>query len=183
MKRPTLLRGALVALILSALGSVLFTALSLTMSSAIALRLVITLTAAAYTFYLLSISTERTGRWVTLSLCVIGTLGTWALWPSLFEFTLAHAIGIWLIRSLYLHGRPLTAAIDLGLSMLALAAAITTTVHTGSLMLTLWCYFLTQAAFVLIPGGSTKQPQAATDDRFNRAYRTAESAARRIVTH
>ena len=67
----------------------------------------------------------------------------------------------------------------------ALAAGIWAATQTGSLFLSLWCFFLVQALFVAIPvnmnrktapGSSQRDPE----DRFQHAHRVAESALRRL---
>jgi hypothetical protein len=81
--------------------------------------------------------------------------------------------------------------LDAGLSGLALAAAVWAAISTGSLFLALWCFFLVQALFVAIPnrmsaprnhGRRAQKSASAVDDDFERAYRNAEAAVRRLAT-
>jgi len=78
---------------------------------------------------------------------------------------------------------------DFMLHGFALGASAWAFFHTGSLFLSLWCFFLAQALFVLIPARIGKK-QAATsindsnnDVNFQRAYREAEAAVRKLSTH
>ena len=93
---------------------------------------------------------------------------------------------IWLVRSLYFYASVVSALTDLGLSGLALAAAVWAVTHTGSLFLAIWCFFLVQALFVAIPHALSGkaapgiQPAADRDDRFERAHRAAEAAVRKL---
>jgi hypothetical protein len=48
--------------------------------------------------------------------------------------------------------------------------------------LAIWCFFLVQALFIVIPKGARRTPGAAQadEDRFQQAYRVAESAVRNL---
>jgi hypothetical protein len=52
----------------------------------------------------------------------------------------------------------------------------------------IWCFFLVQALFVLIPRSierksRTVQPGHGGEDRFQHAYRVADAAVRKLTTH
>jgi hypothetical protein len=60
-------------------------------------------------------------------------------------------------------------------------AAIGAAVQTGSLLLSLWSYFLVQALFTTIPTRASAGPASTNeDDAFERAHRVAEAAVRRL---
>jgi hypothetical protein len=180
---PGFLHHALLGLLLSAAGGVLFFVLAPLLGGSSALRSVLALVALACLLHLLAVSRERAGRVLTPLLWLIGAALLWAMQPPLALFALAHAGGLWLIRSLYHHPGPLAALLDLGLTGLAFATALWATDRTGSLFLTLWCFFLIQALFVLIPPAFPRatDPTDAQQDRFRQASRTAEAVLRNLA--
>ena len=62
---------------------------------------------------------------------------------------------------------------------LATAAGVSAYLYTQSALLGIWCFFLTQSLFTLIPA-APGLAGAAGPDRFEQAHRTAESALRRL---
>lgn len=185
MKAPTFLEGAAVALVLSLAGSVLYTALDTVVPGIPAARLLIAGLGLAYLVYLLRRSPERIGRVTAAASWVLVAGGLWFTHPPLLLYVCAHLGVLWLIRSLYFYSSALSALADLGLNGLALAAAVTALTRTGSVGLAIWCFFLVQALFVVIPkslrrGPGTARSAQAQDDRFQQAYRAAESAVRHL---
>ena len=88
-------------------------------------------------------------------------------------------------RSLYFYSSVLPALTDLMLSGLGLAAAVWAAGQTGSVFLSLWCFFLVQALFVVIPTRIRRRHSESSLgpdglDRFQRAHRSAEAAVRRL---
>jgi hypothetical protein len=183
MRRPTFLQGVAVALIAALLGEVLFVALSPLLGTLTALQLVIASASFSYILYLLRSSAERTGRLVTLAAWLLVTVTTAWLSPPLGLYLLSHVAMIWLVRALYFHASLLTALADLGLNALAVAAVVWATLQSGSLLLALWCFFLVQALFVMIPPSMKKEGAAAVpldNDAFEQARRTAQAALRKL---
>ncbi len=185
MKRPGFFEGVGVALAASIVGAVLFTVLLSLFAGGFLLRGLIALMGLSYIIYLLKRSGERVGRITTLSLWLAAALGIWLLGLSLPLYLLAHLGLIWLVRSLYFHSGPIAAFADLGLLLFGLAAALWAWLHTGSLGISLWCFFLVQALFVFIPvslrlGQSQERASATEKDPFQQAYRTAEAAVARL---
>jgi hypothetical protein len=185
MKAPTFLEGVTVALVLTLAGSVLYTALNAVFPGIPAARLLIAGLGLAYLVYLLSRSPERIGRITAAAgwLLVAGVL--WFAHPPLLLYVCVHLGVLWLIRSLYFYSSALSALADMGLNSLALAAAVTAITRTGSVWLAIWCFFLVQALFVVIPKSLTRRPTAARavhaeEDRFQQAYRAAERAVRHL---
>jgi len=187
MKRPSFFEGVVVGIIASIAGSALFATLTWLLSPANVLELIITAISFAYIVYLLARNHEKTGRIVVLTAwSVIATLA-WVLSLPLTLFVFVHVAQLWLIRSLYFYSSILSALIDLGLTGLSLAVAIWAGMHTSSLFLSIWCFFLIQALFVLIPARMTKQSstQHFTPERrdsFECAHRSAEAALRKLST-
>lgn len=180
MKQPGFWEGVIVALIASISGAMTYFGLSMFINAENALSMVISLLASAYILYLLSRSRERTGRVTVMVFLVMSLTAIWLFDAPLSVLINLVLLGIWLIRSLYFHGSLFAALADLGLCGFSLAAAFWTLHHTGSLFLSFWCFFLSQALFVLI----TIRPNQHSNNSillgnktvFNRAYQTAQAA-------
>jgi hypothetical protein len=185
MKRPSFFEGVGVALATSVTGSMLFTVLASLFTGGFVLRTLIAALSLLYLLYLLKRSQERVGRITTLTAWLATAMGIWLLGLSLPLYLLAHLSLLWLVRSLYFHAGLLSALADLGLVLFGLAAALWAWLSTNSLGLSLWCFFLVQALFVLIPmhfkrrSGLRKDSQAEAD-RFQHAYRVAEAAISKL---
>ncbi len=183
MKQPTFLEGVVVALAASCVGAVVYAALTLVFPGAWVLRLLIAGIGLGYVLYLLSRSRERVGRVSVIALWSLVAAATWLLQPGLLVYVLVHLGLIGLIRSLYFYAGLLSALADLGLNGLSLAAAIWATLQSGSIFLSIWCFFLVQALFVAIPTSLDRTPQygrSQSEDRFERAYRAATAAVRKL---
>ena len=92
---------------------------------------------------------------------------------------------LWLVRSLYFHRGVFAAFLDAGLCVFATVAALGVLHRTGSPLLSVWVFFLCQAAFVAIPhwtGAKRPAKEAATSDAFADAKRRAEAALNQLVT-
>lgn len=184
MKRPGTIHGIVAALVLALGASMIHTALGLVLAPSTVLPLLITALAGAYVVYLLGRSGERSGRLAVFVLWVGSAAAGLAFGASVTTLLLAHVVGIWVIRALYFHGSVLTALVDLALSALGLSAALWAAAHSASVFLTVWCFFLVQALFVVIPesfGPSTGASPDDGGDRFQRAYAAAERAVHRIA--
>ena len=185
MNKPTFFEGVAVALATSLGGGALQGALATILPAAPGLRLVVPVIGLAYVVYLLARSRERVGRVTAFLAWALIASVVWLLEPPLSLYLLVHLALIWLIRSLFFHSGVLSALLDLGLSILALAAALWAATQSGSLFLSLWSFFLVQALFVAIPA---RLPRKATpgrgepphEDRFRRSQRAAQSALQRL---
>lgn len=184
MKQPTFLEGVAVALAIGLAGSVLYTALVAALPGVPVLRLLIAGIGLAYAVYLLGRSPERVGRVTAVAAWLLVALVLWFTHPPLLLYVCAHLGTLWLIRSLYFYSSALSAFADLGLNALALSSAVWAVTRTGSVFLGIWCFFLVQALFVVIPKGVNRKRGAARpgheEDRFQHAYRIAESAVRNL---
>lgn len=184
MTTPSFLEGVLVAVVASIGGSVVETSAVVLLGSGHP-RLLVASLALGYVLYLLRRSPARVGRVTALAAWGLGASLLWLAVPSLTLYVLLHVGAIWLLRSLFFHAGPFTAIADLGLSGLALVAGLWAYVHTGSLLLSLWSFFLLQASFVAIPQhGQTRASAAARPrhDRFELAHQAAETAVRRLTS-
>ena len=185
MKQPTFLEGVAVALTISIAGSMLYTAIDTVLPGIPVLRLLIAGISLAYVVYLLSRSPERVGRVTAAATWLLLAGVLWFTHPPLLLYVCGHLGAIWLIRSLYFYSSAVSALADLGLNGLGLSAAIWAVTRTGSVLLGIWCFFLVQALFVVIPKDLQRKPgnsQAGYEnsDRFQHAYRVAETAVRKI---
>lgn len=187
MKKFTFWNGVVIALLGSLMGSIGFYAISFLFSEDSAIRLLSSGLAIAYILYLLSKSQEPIGRITVLSIGFVLWAMLWVFYPPFILFLVLHVLAIWLVRSLYGYASLFSALADLGLNVLSIAAAFWALHHTGSLFLTLWCFFLAQALFVFIPTGKRPYPDKTNlsndEADFKRAYQTAEAALRKLSTH
>jgi hypothetical protein len=188
MKQPTFLEGVGVAIAASLAGTMLYTAMNVMFPGVPVLRLLIAGIGLAYVIYLLSRSPERVGRVTAAAFWVLVAGVLWFTHPPLLLYVSAHLGTIWLIRSLYFYSSALSALADLGLNGMSLAAAIWAVTRTGSVFLGIWCFFLVQALFVLIPKSVNHKPGTGQagherEDRFQHAYRIADAAVRKLSSN
>lgn len=184
MKRPTFLEGVAVALAASLVGSAAYAALAAVAGGGV-LRLVVAGLALGYLIYLLARAPARVGRVAALAAWAVAATLLWLGAPPLALFLFLHLGALWLLRSLLFHSSLVAAAGDLGLSLLALAAGVWAVLHTGSLLLGIWCFFLVQALFVVLPSRLARpsgDARRATEDPFEHAHRLAEAAVRRLAS-
>lgn len=183
MKNVNFTGGVIVALILAAAGSVLFSVLTPLFSAAPALRYVVSLLTLAYLLYLLSHSSVRVGR-LTVGALAAGVIAALLYWqPPLAPYSLTHIGLIWLVRCCYFHNSLLDALADLGFCVLAFAVAVWAAGRSGTLFLPLWSFFLVQALVLPVLRGRFAKAGAFPPEggeAFRRARRSAESALRRL---
>ena len=188
MKRPSFFEGVAVALVASFGGSMFHAAVATVLPGAWLLRVLVATISLGYVLYLLTRSRETVGRMVAIALWSAVSIVAWWLHPPLSLYVLAHLGLIWLVRSLHFYASVLSALTDLALCGLSLAAGIWAATHTGSVLLALWCFFLVQAVFVLIPPSIKRNPTAVNrtldiDDAFERAHQNAETALRKLYSN
>jgi len=185
MKDPTLLEGVAFALVASVGGSIVLTAFAGVLPHGSLIRLLLAGFGLAYVFYLVARSRQRVGRVVVVAVWFAVAAGVSWMSPPLTFYVLVHAGLIWLVRALYHHASVLQALADLGLLGLGLITALWALSHTQSVFLGVWCFFLVQSLFVLIPPCADSKggpPGNATEDeeRFQRAHRNATTAVRKL---
>jgi hypothetical protein len=185
MKCPTFFEGVTLALAVSIGGSLLASIFSTVLPANMVLHLLIAGPAFVYVIYLLSRSKERTGRVTVIAVWCVAAASIWVFSPSFVMYAVLHLILIWLVRSLYFYSSVLSALTDMGLSGLGLLTAVWAGSWTGSIFLSLWCFFLIQALFVFIPTSwrgrtfSTMETPV-TENPFDIAHRAAEAAVRKL---
>jgi len=185
MKSPTFFEGVAFALAVSVVGSLLISIFSTAFPLSTVLRLLIAGIGFAYVVYLLSRSSERTGRVTAIAVWSVAAISIWVFSPSFVIYVVLHLMLIWLVRSLYFYSSVLSALTDMGLSGLSLITAVWAVSWTSSLFLGLWCFFLIQALFVFIPSSWKGRPfttmNATTGENpFDLAHRAAEAAVRKL---
>ena len=188
MKSPGIFEGITLAIGASLGGGILAALLPTVFSENTSARILISALGLGYLIYLLKRSDERTGRVVMVVLWLIASLASTLLDTSLPGLLMVQAGMVWMVRSLYFHASVLPALLDLGLVCLSLVASAWAILQTGSMMTAIWCFFLTQSLFVLIPGFATGGDNASCfntveADRFQSAHRVALDAVRKLSTH
>ncbi|MDH5179108.1 MAG: hypothetical protein OEZ39_02450 [Gammaproteobacteria bacterium] len=179
MKSITVAEGIGMAVVLSLAGAAAF-------SLFIPTNLIIAGLALGYVCYLLLRTKERIGRVSVIVLWAAVTAAVHIFSDSAMTFLLIQLLMIWLVRALYFYHGVIPALMDLGLSGLAMSAAVWAWLNTHSLLATIWCFFLVQALFVLIPKklagkANTGEAEIVSADRFDRAHKVAELAVRKLT--
>lgn len=188
MKRPGLLRTAIVGLAVSLAGGAAFTTLAPMLGPGTTLRLAIPLMGFAWLACLLRGQPGAPGRITAFAFwCAVST-AAWLIAPPFSVYLLVHVAALWLVRSLYFYTGALPALMDMTLSALSLLAASWAMTRSGSVFLAAWSFFLVQALFVLIPPRmkAWRTGAGAKDDEkqaFERARERAEAALRQLLTH
>ena len=193
MKKITFFDGVLVALVTSFIGSAAYFLLSSLFADNVIIRLLISVFSTLYITYLLKKSNETIGRIMVFSIWLLITLVSWLTWPPAVIFVMVNLASIWLIRSLYFYSSLFASLADLLLTFCSVAIAVWVASYTESLFLTIWCFLLTQALFVVIPSritsnkNSRQHQYSATQtnhqSQFQSAYHIAEAAIKKLSTH
>jgi len=186
MKKPTFVHGAMVAAVLAIVGSAFIATVTPFVGFHSVAYLVIPAIAFAYLVYLFRSTEERIGRISVLTLWSVFAIAMWWFGPTLAVYLLVHVGAIWLVRSLYFYSSVLPSLLDLGLSVFSISAFGWALERTGSVFLGIWCFFLVQALFVLIPKSYSNVNSAkrhiTESDRFARAERQANQALHKLFS-
>jgi hypothetical protein len=185
MKKPTILDGVTVAMIISLAAAAASLLLGGFVIYGLLFELLLYAATLAYLLYLLKRSKARIGRVLVIAAWAITSLTSWFFDVVLLEQVLIQAGMIWLVRSLYFHGSLFSAALDFGLVSAGLAASAWAMVNTGSLAAALWSFFLVQALFSWLPQLGREQssndlPGSTDPSHFQSAHRVAEAAVRKL---
>jgi hypothetical protein len=187
MKRPGLIQGIIVAVVLSLAAPVLYHLCDLLVPRLLALKLVIVALTGAYVLYLLKLHHARIGNIVLgtgTALILLAAL-LWGVAATTLVFVSIPLI--WIVRSLIAYSSVFMSIVDGALCLLGLGAATWAFGATGSAFWATWCLFLTQSLFTLIPEqpGRIKKPAssipAMETDRFSAAHKAAEAALRALA--
>ena len=185
MNPPGVIDGIIVAALISIGAGIASLLLGGFIDYPILFQIVLCSAALTYLLYLLKRSEARVGRVVVIGAWTLMTLICWIFEVHLFEQVLLQATAIWLVRSLYFHNSMFTALLDLGLVSLGLAASAWAMLNTGSLVASIWSFFLVQALFCWLPGLGRDPAVQLRDTRhkrssFQSAHRVAVDAVRKL---
>lgn len=187
MRSIHLFRHVGIALVFALIASVGFFVLVPLFGFSLTFAMALPAISLMYLLFLFSQAEEKTGRITCLILWSTMTLGIWIIGPPLGISLALHLGAIWLFRSLYFYDSIVGPLIDLSLSGSSIAVAVWCYFHTGSLFLSVWSLFLTQAFFVAIPPSLKRHPSAekqptANTRQFNEAWGIADAALRQLYT-
>ena len=184
MKRPNFIESSIVAFGLSFIASVIFSVMSAFLPTRWLLELIILGLSLGYVVYLLLRSSERIGRvTVFATWCAVG-VASWFFSPSVLVLLMVQLGFIWLVRALYYYASVVMALADLVLVGAGVMVALWVLGHTESLFLALWCFFLMQSLFVMLPPGLSNRTQLTnpSSDSFEQAYAQAKLAIKKLST-
>lgn len=181
MTRPGWLAGIAAAAALAAGSGLYAAAIPEFLAPSVAARALVTVLCGAYLIWLLRYQPNAIGKVsAAVAWCGFASLA-WVLAPSVGMLAAGHALVIWLLRSLFFHDSLLPAGLDLLLGLAALLFAGVALERSGSVALSVWCFFLTQAAFAALPRRSEARLDRMTDAMgFERARRQADAAIDRL---
>ena len=186
MSKPNFMHGVVVAAALAFAASAGIATLTPFVGFLSVVRLVVPALGLAYLVFLFRSNDERTGRLTTLFAWGLVATITWWVSPPLGFYVLIHVGAIWLVRSLYFYTGVFPSLLDLGLSASSVFALGWALERTGSVFISVWCFFLVQAVFVVIPASFTSRGAHAAplgdNDRFEQARRQADRALQQIFT-
>lgn len=184
MKAPGILSSIVFALLASLGAGIFAKLLPIFFSPATSSVLIITGLTLAYLIFLLRHAETRRGRVLVVALWLSLSIGGWLLSFSLITHILLQLSLIWIVRSLYFHTSILAALLDLVLVVMAASAGVWAMIQTDSFIAAVWCFFLAQSLFVLIPeisGRDTRLPDSTpVVDHFQSAHRVAQEAVRKL---
>lgn len=168
-------------LVLSLAAGAIGLTLSVVFGPAAAIRAVVAGIGLVYVVRTLARSSEATGRVTIVLVWAVAAGGAWFLEVGLAAYVVLHVGMVWLVRSLYAYSRLTEAALDLGLSTLAVSFALWALVRTESVFLAVWCFSLVQAMHVAIPGLAARVlgpgDEAPVGVDANRGFTSALNAA------
>ena len=153
----------------------------------LAQKLVIAVLTTAYVFYLLRLHHARIGNIVLgtgTALILIAAL-LWGMATSTLVFVSITLI--WIVRSLITYSSVFMSILDGALCLLGLGVAVWAYGATGSAFWAIWCFFLSQSLFALIPEqpGRSNKPAGSTPlmetGGFSAAHKAAEAALRELA--
>lgn len=182
LKTPSFAEGALLALVMSSLGSIAIFSLGLLFFPASVISTVVVLLAGGYLLYLITRSGRKSGK-LLATLIVILLLLFCTMLPLASTIIVVMLLAtIWLFRSFYFRHGFLDSIFDLALTFTGLAAAVTAGFVSESHFLAFWTFFVIQALHVYLPAMTQKESHinSKAGERFRRAHDNAKSAISRL---
>ena len=177
--RPSFVEGVFVALTLSALGSIAYFIGSVILGAIVGVTPIVAMVAGAYALYLVKRSTVRSGKLIAASVVVVLT-GAFVLVPvSLFLLIGTIIFGLWMLRACMFRSGVLDTVGDFLLIGTSVAASALTMLHTQSLFISLWTFFIIQALHIYLPVSIESEEKGTGHERkFDHAFKKAERALR-----
>lgn len=184
MKKPAVIDGIIVALVLSILAAGFLPVAVWVLSTRLAVAAVSAVIALAYIAYLLRLKKNRAGTFFLWTLAAVwAVVGTYVF--SLPAYLLSLAGAIWLVRWISVGGGILRGMFDAALTAASMGFAAYAVAISGSVAAGLWCFLLLQSLWTLIPNSvstcSIKIGKGARPCSFDRAHSAAEEALRDLV--
>lgn len=184
MKTNSLLSQLVIALLLTCLAAIVSALFNQFVGSQTNARLNLSLIMLLYLGCLIWQNPRPAGR-ITLMASNLGL----ALLCLLFEVRLGTLFWLypaitWLNRCLLRYSSILAIMSDSALCLLGAGAALWALGNGYGLVMALWCFLLLQALHVMIPcrkAPRRKMPASQTQDNFNRAMQSAESALQQLM--
>lgn len=183
--KPTLMEGAVIGIAISIGVSLFFVGGISLLSGGLGFRFLTGIIFLIYTLYLLSKSQEKTGKITIISIWLLVSVLNFLFTESVLLYVTIYIAMTWLIRSLYFYNSLLSSGIDLLVTVLASFICLLTWNYTGSLLLTIWSFFLIQSLFVFIPRHYRDSPFTNANSRsvntaFEQACRNAEVSLEKL---
>ena len=184
MKSGSLIQDVVIAAALTAASIPLAFGFATFAPGGSALFLTVATLSFAFIVTLLQRQKLRTGK-VTALIAVILVFTLGYFFYGTRAVCLLAALMIWSVRSLFSYSSFLMAGLDLLLTFASLNAAWYVHGQTNSFLLGVWTFFLMQgfARWIpeQVPKPSDERKFEPHDDRFDRAYASAEVALRRVI--
>ena len=181
MNRFSFFRNIAAALVLSSAGAALHVVLQILLGPADALRIALLVTALGYLAFLLHQLRPPFGVALTIAGGILLALLLLVVNPSLPLWLCVLPGALWLLRCALRYGSLAHCALDAVINGVAWCVGISVVLHTHSLWLGLWSYFLTLAFCVVVPARqSANTPTLNALSAFQLARSSAERALLRL---
>lgn len=176
--KPSFINGALAGFFISFIGAIGFYGLALIMPFMVSAYLVIGIVGISYHCYLSSTQQSNKGLVSSITVLVLITMVSWLFAWSLLTVIILNCFLIWIIRSHNFYKSAISSICDLGILIASTVLAAYTFLHTDSLFLSIWVFFLCQALFVFIPTSvnSNSTQSHKRESKFFAAQRNAQNA-------
>jgi len=185
MNRPSFIEGLVFAFMVSLSASFLYASLTWVLSGFGALQFLITIISVSYVVYMLLRSKEKTGRITVMLTWFLVASGLLVFDVPLSLFCLAHLVMLWVVRSLYYYSSVISSLLDFALIGTSLLFSTWAYYQTGSVFMSIWSFFITQALFVFIPermrSTATNQLPVSNYHEFNQALKNANYAIQKLT--
>ena len=195
MRNNSFIKSATVGFLISALVTATCWLLTAALDRYSAMALSLSIAATLYLIYLLFAGAQKKGSFSLLAIFLLTTFSLLLSAASLTVLATASVVWISLARSVARRQTILPSLLDLGLSVSSLVAAIFVCIHTQSVFLTFWSFFLCQSLVLPAIKFSRKCfsdqsvdldidytiPSDQARSAFSQAHQNAESAINKLI--